>query len=145
MRSMARHSLRKASTTGEPAAGAEGRLRDVLAAEKQSREANDNPHQNGTRQPQASTVAGIRTSERAPTAEPSRMPAWRRAAPRRRPPAARRRVSTRKTTDVVYSPPTDRPWIIRSSTSRTAAAAPIWSSGQQADQEGGDGHRRRTG
>jgi hypothetical protein len=32
--------------------------------------------------------------------------------------------STRKTMDVVYSPPTESPWIMRRTTSSTAAAGP---------------------
>ena len=34
-------------------------------------------------------------------------------------------VSTRNTTEVVYSPPTDTPWIIRNNTSNSDAVTPI--------------------
>ncbi len=79
------------------------------------------------RQPQASsTSGGIAAASTAPVAEPSRMPptapqqATAPIVPRCRAPAC----STMKTMEVVYSPPTDRPWIMRSRVSRIGAATP---------------------
>ena len=48
-----------------------------------------------------------------------------------------------KTIEVVYSPPTDRPWIMRRTVSAIGAAMPSTCvAGQDADQEGRDRHRR---
>src|SRR4029077_21151661 len=85
------------------------------------------PSRNGMRHPQDSSAAvGIIAAKPAPTAEPSRMPPH---APHdvnapirpRRPSGAR---STRNTIELVYSPPTERPWTMRSKVSAMAARSP---------------------
>lgn len=79
------------------------------------------------RQPQASTAsAGMTEASSAPVAEPSRMPP---TAPQPAiAPIRPRRLggarSTMKTIEVVYSPPTDRPWIMRRRVRRIGAAMP---------------------
>ena len=85
------------------------------------------PSRNGIRQPHVSKAsADIVEASSVPVAEPSKMPP---TAPQpamapmkpRRPGGAR---STMKTIDVVYSPPTERPWIMRNRVSRIGAAIP---------------------
>ena len=79
------------------------------------------------RQPHASSVSGvISAAVAAPIPEPSRMPMvvpQHVTAPMnpRRPSEA---CSTRKTIELVYSPPTDSPWIMRRITRITGAANP---------------------
>ena len=79
------------------------------------------------RQPQAARASGdMAAAKAAPVADPSRMPpleeieASAPIAPRR-PGGA---CSTRNTIEVVPSPPTDRPWIMRNAVSRMGAASP---------------------
>jgi hypothetical protein len=79
------------------------------------------------RQPQLASASGDSSAEKAaPVAEPISIPtvteqeATAPATPRR-PGGA---CSARKMKAVVHSPPTDRPWIMRSSVSRTGAASP---------------------
>ena len=82
------------------------------------------------RQPQASSVsAGIAAASTAPVADPARMPptAPQPAMAPITPRCSGRACSTMKTMEVVYSPPTDRPWIMRRSVSRIGAAMPsVW-------------------
>ena len=82
------------------------------------------------RQPQLSSAASdITDASTAPVAEPARMPM---AAPQQPTAPTMPRLpglacSIMKTMEVVYSPPTDRPWIMRSSVSRIGAAMPsVW-------------------
>src|SRR5262249_57988957 len=80
------------------------------------------PSRNGTRQPQASTAAAEKmVLVKAPTADPSSMPAL---APKRlqlpmNPRRSGAALSTKKTTEVVNSPPTDSPCIKRNPTRST--------------------------
>ncbi len=83
---------------------------------------------NGMRQPQLSSAACDITDASTAPARRARQDA---ADARRSTPMAPIRArlpglacSTMKTIEVVYSPPTDRPWIMRSSVSRIGAATP---------------------
>ena len=82
------------------------------------------------RQPQASSASvDMTAASTAPVAEPTRMPATA-PQPAMAPMTPRwsgGACSTMKMMEVVYSPPTDRPWIMRRSVSRIGAATPsVW-------------------
>ena len=80
------------------------------------------------RQPQSLSVSGdIAMVSAAPVAEPARMPSvpLQQAIAPIRPRWPGGACSTMNTTEVVYSPPADRPWIMRSTISAIGAATPI--------------------